>query len=244
MLYYIALAVAVGGVAMFLLSDAQLRWKLIAVGLLGASLAMQFVPAIAGRVPWLLPMLLQIVIALWMLFYFRAGGTLGGRSETLATAPRHTAQVATARRATPAAEPGTTSRNWIMPVMAVGVVAAIGGVIWQARQDHRAREVCRSLGEQVCQQMVECHAFLTAREQERWTTDHCQRLAQDQTWCTRLLVTTDQAKVETCYAWIADATCKEWCLSDEPSPCDALLNGEDDGGGIHCDYPWQRHAGL
>lgn len=69
---FVILAVALGGVIMFMTTDAQPLTKAIAAGLLAFSLAIQFTP-LGEVVPALVATLIEIGLAIWMLLYFKAG---------------------------------------------------------------------------------------------------------------------------------------------------------------------------
>lgn len=69
---FVILAVALGGVIMFMTTDAQPLTKAIAAGLLALALAIQFTP-LGEIIPGLVATLLEVALAIWMLLYFKAG---------------------------------------------------------------------------------------------------------------------------------------------------------------------------
>lgn len=229
----IALLVATAGVLVFWLSDAQLKWKLIATAALGASLAMQFVPTLG--VHWLVPRLIQVIIAIWMLLAHRVGGSVAVRADAIASG---STSVTSARRT------DAPPRPWVVPLLAVGLVAAIGGVVWQVRAQAQVDEICLSLGDMLCERLLECGAFIDAGQGIKWTELHCQRLRQDTAWCSEQLVTVDRAQLDACYEDFTGMSCHDLCLGDGGNSCDALFGGLDpESPKLQCDYPYQRPRG-
>ncbi len=55
----------------FVTTGVQVTTKLIAVGLVAASLVMQFIPAF--HVPFIVPFLMQIAVCLWVAIYWKTG---------------------------------------------------------------------------------------------------------------------------------------------------------------------------
>lgn len=69
---WIILIIAIGGVVLFMTTDARPATKATAGGLLALSLLCQWTPL--GRlVPGIVPMLIQLALAIWMVLYFKIG---------------------------------------------------------------------------------------------------------------------------------------------------------------------------
>jgi hypothetical protein len=68
MTFAIPLAASVWAAVWLLTSERAVFWKLLAVGIVVAALAMQFIPA--WRTHFLIPLLMQIAVAIWGLLDF------------------------------------------------------------------------------------------------------------------------------------------------------------------------------
>lgn len=66
------LAVALGGVLMFMTTDAQLLTKAIAAGLLVLSFVIQFTP-LGELITGFVATAIQVGLAIWMMLYFKVG---------------------------------------------------------------------------------------------------------------------------------------------------------------------------
>lgn len=229
----IATLVATVGVLAFAVSGAHPKWKAVAAIGLVASLVMQFVPTLG--VPWLVPRLMQVAIAIWMLMALEVGGSLGVRADVLSSAP---SKVTSARSEAP------PDRPWLVPLLAVGVVAAIGGLVMHSRSMALKTQVCGDLGDLLCEKFVECGAFIPPANEVKWAEAHCESLRRDPTWCIDAMVTFEAAQVDACFASFATLDCRTLCMGDGETPCDVLFGGADpDEPPLQCDHPYQRIGG-
>jgi len=69
LILWLPLIVAVVGTGYFLhFTDADFKWKALAAALTGTSLVLQLMPS---RVPFVVPLILQGIVALWMAIYWK-----------------------------------------------------------------------------------------------------------------------------------------------------------------------------
>ena len=69
MLFYLPLAISVIATGFFLFfTDEDWKWKVLALVLVGLSLGLQLIPDL---VHWLVPMLIQAGVSIWMVIYWK-----------------------------------------------------------------------------------------------------------------------------------------------------------------------------
>lgn len=70
--FWLPLALSVIGTGYFVLyTEVDRKWKLLAFSLVGLSLVLQLLPA---KVPFIVPLLLQSAVAIWMAIYWKMDG--------------------------------------------------------------------------------------------------------------------------------------------------------------------------
>lgn len=72
MIFLIPLVASIiGGVFFLFAADAEMKWKLMVLGLVLVAAVCQFIPPLAGNVPMLVPVMIQIVICIGLVLYFQ-----------------------------------------------------------------------------------------------------------------------------------------------------------------------------
>ena len=68
--FYFPLVLSVVGTLFFLFcTDLDLKWKILAIGMTGISLLLQWVPQF--EVHFLIPLILQALVSIWVVIYFQ-----------------------------------------------------------------------------------------------------------------------------------------------------------------------------
>ena len=72
LIFLLPLALSVVGTGYFLwFTEADRKWKLLALVLTGSSLGMQVAP---DRIPFFIPLILQTLISIWVVVYWKLDG--------------------------------------------------------------------------------------------------------------------------------------------------------------------------
>ncbi len=63
---------SIGSLYFMFLTEEDWKWKILAVGTMGVSMLLQFVPAL--QVHFVIPLVLQTLVSVWMVVYWKLDG--------------------------------------------------------------------------------------------------------------------------------------------------------------------------